>query len=122
MKRILFVDDEPKILTAACNSLRARRSEWEAVVALDAEDALDALEKGPFDAIVCDLHMPGAGGETLLRVVTGQYPTVKRLVLTGDLHPATAARVKPLCDVFLEKPCSADQLQRALAELFAKAA
>jgi CheY-like chemotaxis protein len=116
VKRILFVDDEPSILSAACNSLRSRRREWEAVLALDAEDALSLMQQGHFDAMVCDLHMPGDSGETLLRRVAADYPHVKRLVLTGDLSPATAARVGPLCHRYLEKPCNAEILQQALAE------
>lgn len=117
VKRILFVDDEPSVLSAACNSLRSRRHEWEAVLALDAEDALSLLGQGPFDAMVCDLHMPGDSGETLLRHVMQKYPHIKRLVLTGDLRPAVAERVAPLCHRFLEKPCSPETLHQALAEV-----
>jgi len=121
MKRILFVDDEPSVLTAVCNSLRSRRHEWEAILAFGADDALDELGRGSFDVIVSDLHMPGFGGEALLRKLRDDYPHMKRIVLTGDPTPAMARKMEQLAHRYLEKPCSSEDLQRAIEQVTAAA-
>ena len=115
MKRILVVDDEPSILLGICHSLRGRRSEWEAVLALDAEEACVRLDAAPdIDVLVCDLAMPGGGGEKVLRYASEKYPHIARIVLTGGSHPEAVKRARPLCHRFLEKPCSASHLQEAI--------
>lgn len=120
MKRILFVDDEPSVLTAVCNSLRSRRHEWEAILAFGAEDAMDELSRGSFDVIVSDLHMPGVDGEALLRQLREAHPKMKRIVLTGDPTPAMARKMETLAHRYLEKPCNSEDLQRAIEQVTAE--
>jgi DNA-binding NarL/FixJ family response regulator len=117
MKRILFVDDHPSVLAGVCNSLRSRRTEWEPVLALDADDAREQLAKSSFQAIVCDIHMPGDDGEALLRELAEKYPQIPRVVLTGDTYSDKAKRVAGLCHSLLEKPCPTELLQRTLAKV-----
>ncbi len=117
MKRILFVDDHPSVLAGVCNSLGNRRAEWEPVLALDAEDAREQLAGQEFDAIVCDIHLPGEDGEELLREMAQKYPQMPRIVLTRDCYSERARRATSLCHSLLEKPCPGDVLQKALAHL-----
>ena len=49
-KRILFVDDEPMLLSGLQRSLRPMRSEWEMVFAAGGNEALAAIDRQPFDA------------------------------------------------------------------------
>ena len=44
MTRVLFVDDESRVLEGLQRMLRARRHEWEMVFAGDAPSALEACE------------------------------------------------------------------------------
>ena len=44
-KRILFVDDEPMVLTGLKRSLRPMRTEWEMVFAGGGEEALTAMDR-----------------------------------------------------------------------------
>jgi DNA-binding NtrC family response regulator len=115
MKRILFVDDHPSVLAGVCNSLRNKRSEWEPVLALDADDAREQLAGKEFHAIVCDIHLPGDDGEKLLREMAQKYPQIPRIVLTGDSYSDKARRVAGLCHSLLEKPCPTELLQKTLA-------
>jgi YesN/AraC family two-component response regulator len=57
-KRILFVDDEPMVLTGLKRSLRPMRSEWEMVFAGGGDEALMVMEQQTFDIIVTDMRMP----------------------------------------------------------------
>jgi two-component system response regulator YesN len=115
MKRILVVDDEPAVLLGICRSLRGRRNEWEAVLALDAEEARSRLDAAPdIDVLVCDLAMPGGGGEEVLLYAIMNYPHIARIVLSGQGHSDSAKRARELCHRFLEKPCPAKDLQQAI--------
>ena len=62
MKRILFVDDEPKILMGLRRSLRCYRGEWEMCFAEGGGAALEQCAQGPFDVVVSDARMPGMDG------------------------------------------------------------
>lgn len=115
MKRILVVDDEPAVLLGICHSLRGRRNEWEAVLALDAEEARSRLDAAPdIDVPVCDLAMPGGGGEEVLRYAIMKYPHIARIVLSGQGRGESAKRARELCHRFLDKPCPARDLQQTI--------
>lgn len=62
-KKILLVDDEPDIL--ALTALRLRRSGYEVIEAIDAEEALVFLEKNTCDLILLDLLLPNMQGDEL---------------------------------------------------------
>jgi CheY-like chemotaxis protein len=115
MKRILVVDDEPSVLMAICNNLRGRRAEWEPVLALDADEACMRLDAAAdINALVCDLAMPGGGGIRVLRHAAAKYPHVARIVLSGKSRAEVESDVMPLCERYLEKPCSALVLRQTI--------
>lgn len=68
--RVLIVEDD----AACCRAFeRALRDEHEVTTASDGADALHQLaERGPFDVILCDIHMPVIDGislhQTMLRI------------------------------------------------------
>ncbi len=67
MRRVLFVDDEPRILEGLRRMLRPQRHEWEMAFAPGGEAALAMMEASPFDVIVSDMRMPGIDGAVPLR-------------------------------------------------------
>lgn len=123
MKRILVVDDEPSVLLGICRALRGRRDDWEAVLALDAQEACERLDLGSdIAAVVCDLSMPGGGGEAVLRHAQDKYPAVARIILSGNLKTETGDRCRTLAHRALEKPCSMEVLRSVVEELTTTAA
>ena len=81
--RILVVDDEPAIGLAVRRLLAA---EHDVELRTRAEDALDAISRGErFDAILCDLMMPGMKGWELHAALERLAPDQARrmIVLTG---------------------------------------
>jgi HD-like signal output (HDOD) protein len=114
MRRILFVDDEPRILEDLRRMLRSQRQEWELAFAPGAETALALMEASPFDVIVSDMRMPGMDGAALLARVREKYPHVVRIVLSGHTELSTALRVVPVAHQFLTKPCDAEMLRVAI--------
>ena len=74
MTRILFVDDEVKILEGLQRMLRPQRREWEMAFAPGGSAALMMLDASPFDVIVSDMRMPEIDGAALLEIVREKYP------------------------------------------------
>ena len=114
MKRILFVDDEPKLLEGLQRLLRPRRKQWEMAFATSGQEALAILESSRFDMIVTDMRMPGMDGAELLEHVQERFPGVIRVVLSGYVEREAALRAVPVAHQFLAKPCDPEVLSAAL--------
>jgi HD-like signal output (HDOD) protein/ActR/RegA family two-component response regulator len=111
LKRILFVDDDPNVLTGLRNVLRTKRREWEMVFAIGPEEALANLADGPFDVVVSDMRMPGMDGATLLTKVKELQPWAVRMILSGQTELESAMKSVFVAHMFLSKPCDPVLLQ-----------
>lgn len=81
---ILFVDDDPMVLTGLKRSVEEYDDSWEADFAPSAKDALEILAKRNFDVVITDMHMPGMDGNQLLDIVQRDRPDIMRFVLSGN--------------------------------------
>jgi HD-like signal output (HDOD) protein len=113
-KRILFVDDEPHVLSGLQRIFRPLRDRWEASFAGGGAEALDLLESGPFHVVVSDMRMPGMDGAALLREVMQRHPRTVRLVLSGHGERESVLRAAGVAHRYLAKPCSAEELRGAI--------
>jgi HD-like signal output (HDOD) protein/CheY-like chemotaxis protein len=111
LKRILFVDDDPNVLTGLRNVLRTKRREWEMVFALGPEEAIANLSKGSFDVVVSDMRMPRMDGATLLGKVKELQPWAVRMILSGQTELESAMKSVFVAHMFLSKPCDPALLQ-----------
>ncbi|MCC6748526.1 MAG: HDOD domain-containing protein [Deltaproteobacteria bacterium] len=114
MKRILFVDDEPRVLEGLQNLLRKERNRWEMVFAPGGAEGLALLEEKGFDVVVSDMRMPGMDGATFLTEVQRRYPRAARIVLSGQTDQASAGRVVAVAHQFLSKPCDSAALRKVI--------
>ena len=114
MKRILFVDDEPRVLEGLQRMFHPQRKEWEMAFATSGEQALELLETTAFDVVVTDMRMPGMDGGQLLDRVQERHPSVGRIVLSGHVEMEAALRAAPVAHQFRSKPCAPDQLRDAI--------
>jgi HD-like signal output (HDOD) protein/CheY-like chemotaxis protein len=114
LKRILFVDDESKILDGIRRMLRANRKRWDMQFAVGGEAALRACEAGSFDVVISDLRMPGMDGATLLSRIRDRFPATARIVLSGYSEVRLATRTVPVAHRFLTKPCNASEIQSTI--------
>jgi len=110
-KRILFVDDEPNVLSGLRNLLRKQRHQWDMFFATSGAAALEELAKAPMDVIVSDMRMPGMDGAALLTKVRDLYPQTARIVLSGHAEREAIARVVSVAHQFLSKPADAGAVQ-----------
>ena len=112
--RILFVDDNPSFLQTMRWVVQDR---FDVATATGADDALNLIRAGRrFEAIVCDLWMPGLSGqalyEELLRFDESQ---ADRVIFTSGGGLPSKLREFADARLTLWKPFSADELFEALA-------
>ena len=115
-RRVLIVDDEPGLAERLCALLHPK---FEAVPALNAEDALDRIGAGErFAAILADQEMPGLDGTSLLCKVQEAAPLTTRLLFTGryDMQLAGRALAEGRIFRFLSKPCTLSEIVKTLEE------
>lgn len=117
--RVLFVDDEPNILSGIRRILRPLRNEWDMEFCASGKEALQALEDGDCDVIVSDMKMPGMDGAKFLSTIKDKHPDSIRIALSGETDANMIYRCVQHAHQYLAKPCDMDVLtgtvQRALS-------
>ncbi len=78
---ILFVDDEPNILSSLRRLFRPQG--YRIFVAEGGAAGLLVLERESIDMVISDMRMPEMDGARFLEQVRGRWPAVIRLLLTG---------------------------------------
>lgn len=116
--RVLFVDDEPRVLEAIQRMLSDAAGAWEVITATSGEQALALLEDSRFDVIVTDIRMPGMDGATLLNKVHERWPSITRIVLSGHTDQEHAMRAMGSAHQFLSKPCNPKRLTDVVENAF----
>jgi response regulator RpfG family c-di-GMP phosphodiesterase len=113
--RILFVDDEERILTALKSIFRPY---YHVFTTVDGRQGLDFLKKYPVEVVVSDQRMPEMLGVELLREAKQIAPQTVRILLTG--YSDLAAIVGSINDGeiyrFISKPWDNKEIQRIVAE------
>jgi HD-like signal output (HDOD) protein len=117
--RVIFVDDEPRVLEGLKRMLRPKRNEWNMKFVSSAQAALDSLKQEPCEVVVTDMRMPGMNGAELLEVVQRDYPDTIRLILSGQAETESVMKALGVSHQFLSKPCDADILQGTITRAFA---
>lgn len=114
-KRLLFVDDEPQILSALKRVFR--REAYEIATAADGPSGLETFRQFRPSVIVSDLRMPGMTGVEFLSRLRAIDPEPVRVVLTGctDLPAAEAAINQGEAWRFLTKPWNDEELRVTIA-------
>ena len=107
--RILFVDDEPKVLEGLQRSMRKNRDAWEMEFVGGGQEALDLLQRQHFDAVVTDLAMPKMNGMQLLAELARRYPDIGRSSSpphpTGRRSPKAASSPRTTCSSPATRRC-----------------
>jgi len=112
--RVLFIDDEPRVL----NSMRIMfRKEYDTFFADNGPTALGIVKAHDIDVIVCDHRMPQMTGVEVLTKARELSPRSVRILLTGyaDLNAIEGSINESEVFRFLTKPCAPDELKRTIA-------
>lgn len=118
--RVLFVDDEPRVLTTMRMLFRSR---YEVFFAESGQAALDLLKTQAVDVIVSDQRMPGMTGIEMLRAARDLNPNAMRILLTGysDLNAIIGSINEGEIFRFVNKPWMNDDLSTTVARAVAAA-
>ena len=82
-RRLLFVDDEQCVQADFQHLFGSMNNAWEMEFVRSAKDALEVLERKPFDVLITDMRMPGTDGAELLKETNRRFPQLMRLVLSS---------------------------------------
>ncbi|MDJ0751396.1 MAG: response regulator [Woeseiaceae bacterium] len=112
--RILFVDDEKRVLNAMRGLFRRK---YELYLANSGADAMSIIDDNDIDVIVADQRMPGMTGIEVLAQIKKRSPRTVRILLTGYADPAAIQGSINEGEVFrfLSKPCPPNLLRETLA-------
>lgn len=112
--KLLFVDDEPRVLTA----MRAMfRRDYTVYLANSGAEALALMREQDFDVVISDQRMPEMTGVEVLREARSIAPKSMRILLTGYADLAAIETAINESEVFryLMKPCPREQLRETVA-------
>jgi putative nucleotidyltransferase with HDIG domain len=117
LPKVLVVDDDPavrKFFREALKTITAKVAE-----AADAAFALESIESGDFDIIVCDVWMPGASGLDLLSMAQQTRWDVGFILVTGEIQVETVVTaLRMQASDFLLKPLMAEEVSRSVTRAF----
>ena len=82
METILFVDDEKPICDLMARSFASES--YEILTAVSGREALEILKDKSVDIVVSDQEMREMSGLELFQVIKEQYPSVIRILISGQ--------------------------------------
>jgi DNA-binding NtrC family response regulator len=90
MSLVLIVEDDARMREVLARWLTA--AAYETQQAVDAETAFEMLAVRSFDAVLCDVIMPGRGGLWLVEQARERFPAVAMVLATGmeNIHPSVS--------------------------------
>ncbi len=108
-KRILIVDDEESMRHML--SIMLKKEGYEVEAAANGRLALEALAKGGFDAVLCDIRMPEMDGVGFLKALDhrAQELTVIMMSAFGTIDTAIEAMKLGAYD-YISKPFKSDEI------------
>lgn len=116
MRKLLLVDDEPRVLSSLARQLK---KDFEVTTAESAQEALKIIANGNhFAAILTDMRMPGMTGLELLGKMQTVAPDTVRMMLTGNADQQTAMDAINHGRIFrfFNKPVETEFLKQGLEE------
>jgi len=117
MSRILIADSDTSFCESLCESLRKEGHEIEGVD--DGKAALEAVTKGDWDLLLCEVNLPGAEGLELLQRAQDLSPRTLVLVVSSNpsLETAIEAIIRYGAQDYLIKPISTKEVADRILQL-----
>lgn len=118
---VLFVDDEPSILSALKRLFRPEG--YNIYTAESGALALDLVKSHHMDVVVSDMRMPGMDGAALFEVLRKGWPNIIRILLTGyaDVNSTIAAINKGEIHKYISKPIDDQSMLLTIREAVQRA-
>jgi two-component system, sensor histidine kinase len=115
MAHVLIVDDDPALLQALPEALRLRMPEVAVDTAESGPAALRRLAEREYDAVVCDVKMPGMDGLAVLGEIQKHHLETPTLLITGHgEHDLAVQALRGGAYDFIQKPIERDYFVASL--------
>ncbi len=117
---LLFVDDEPNIISALQRLFRPQG--YRIFTATSGSEGLEIMAREQVDLVISDMRMPQMDGAAFLEQVAGRWPQTVRILLTGyaDLQSAVAAINKGGIYRYLSKPWEDNDIRNTVSDALEK--
>ena len=117
-KRVLLVDDEPRVRASLRTVLEPT---YEILEAADAAEGLKSFKHDAPDLVLLDVILPGTDGLTALQTMRTENRTVPVIMLTGTKSVKTAVDAMKLGAAdYLSKPFDVEELQIVIERTLGK--
>jgi DNA-binding response OmpR family regulator len=118
-RKILVIDDEPRL----ANSLTAllRGAGFDVRAAIGGDVGLKALAEEEFDLVITDLRMNDVDGFEIMRYLQSDHPKCAIIVITG--HASTESAIEAIhqnVHDYIPKPFDFDFLKASVDKVFAR--
>ena len=81
LTRILLAEDDDSLRAFLARALE--RAGYEVRACADGEQAIEALNDGPYDLLLTDIVMPGVDGIEVAREAAARMPALRIMFITG---------------------------------------
>ena len=119
ISQILLIDDESHNREAL--SLLLANAGYQVQTAESGEEALEILQKTPFEIVITDLFLPGVNGIDILKRVKEDSPYTNVILITGNASAETAVEaMKEGAFDYITKPFNFEKLKIQVAKALEK--
>ena len=115
IRKVLFVDDDQIMLLALQKRLEKYNDTFSIILAEDGFEAVRKLKENSVSLVVLDLKMPRMDGVSLLSHISGKYPDIPVIIISGyrteEMH--RLAREKEVV-AYISKPFQIEDLAKVI--------
>jgi CheY-like chemotaxis protein len=113
-KRILIVDDDPRVRLILRAALERMKDGYEIVAVGGGVEALEHVRDGPFALVISDVRMPGIDGIELAEGIRAMGMDIALIWITAyGCHKLQAEGERLDIDRCLDKPLSIQEIRQA---------
>lgn len=112
---LLVVDDEPGMREFL--EIMLRKEEYNVKVASNGEEAIEMLQKEPFDLAIVDIQMPGISGIEVLKNSRENHPKTTVIMITAFAsHESAIEAMKLGAYDYITKPFKIDEIKLVISK------
>lgn len=110
MDKVLIADEDAQLLMILADSLERHRNEFEVVTVSNGLEAILALQKDTYAAVVTEIRMPKVNGLVLMGYIAKNYQDIPCIVMTDVYSDALRQRLQRQSIQYVTKPFKIQEL------------